>query len=109
MFPVSASSAMPSRQWMAPAPWQGRFLLLFAMLQLADVVTTNHGLAAAEAIEANPVMALAMTHLGTMWWLPKVAIVAFAMIVVRRIRKRWPFHLVAGILIALVANNLLYW
>jgi len=109
MLPVPASSAMEPRRWMAPAPWQGRFLLLFAMLQLADVVTTNHGLAAAEAVEANPVMALAMTHLGTMWWLPKVAIVAFAMIAVRRIRKRWPFHLVAGILVALVANNLLYW
>jgi len=107
MVPVLAGSR--PRRWTAPTAWHGHFLLLFAALQVADVVTTDHGLAAAEAIEANPVMALAMAHLGSMWWLPKVAIVAFAMIAARRIRKRWPFNLVAAILVTIVANNLLYW
>ena len=92
-----------------PPLWKGHFLLLFAALQLADVVTTNHGLSAAEVVEGNPVMALAMAHLGPVWWLPKVVIVAFAMIAVRRIRRRWPLNLVTAILVALVANNLLYW
>lgn len=89
--------------------WRGCFLLLFAALQLADVVTTNHALAAATAVEGNPIMALAITHLGTVWWLPKVAIVAFSMIAVRQIRRRWPFKVVTAILVVLVANNLVYW
>ena len=92
-----------------PEPWRGCFLLFFAALQLADVVTTNHALAAASATEGNPIMAIAMTHLGEVWWLPKVAIVAFSMIAVRQIRRRWPFSLVTAILVALVANNLIYW
>jgi len=92
-----------------PERWRGCFLLFFAALQLADVVTTNHALAAATGTEGNPIMALAMTHLGEVWWLPKVAIVAFSMIAVRRIRRQWPFSVVTAILVAFVANNLIYW
>ena len=109
MVPVAASLPSLSSDTPTVPAWKGRFLLLFALLQLADVVTTNHGLSAAEVVEGNPVMALAMVHLGPMWWLPKVALIAFSMIAVRRIRRQWPLNLVTAILVAIVANNLLYW
>ena len=86
-----------------------KFLSLLTMLQVADIVTTNHALAAGNAWEANPVIALAMVHFGAIWWLPKLAFLAFAMLAVRRIRRRWPLNLVVSVLGVLVVNNLLYW
>ena len=109
MVPVSTSPHAPPQYSPMPAVWRGGFLLLFAALQLADVVTTNHALAVPEVHEGNPLMAIAMTHLGPMWWLPKAGIVAFAIFAVPRIRRRWPLKLVAAILVGFVANNLIYW
>lgn len=112
MIPPSAPApllqAEPARSAVRTAP-HVRFLVLFSLLQLADVLTTNHALATGKAFEANPVMALAMVHLGAVWWLPKVVIVAFAILAVPRIRTRWPLNLVSGILMMMVAGNLLYW
>jgi hypothetical protein len=51
-------------------------LLLIAVCQLLDVISTNAALAAGAGVEANPVMALAMACLGPFWWLWKAALAA---------------------------------
>ena len=46
-------------------------LLVIAILQIGDVLTTNCALQLPGIFESNPVMVLAMRHLGSAWWLPK--------------------------------------
>jgi hypothetical protein len=65
-------------------------LLLFIALQVADIVTTNHALAVPGSWEANPVMAAFQSRLGSLWWLPKAAVVAWIVVAATRIRRRWP-------------------
>jgi len=77
-------------------------------LQVADVLTTNHALAAPGNWELNPIMAYTMAHWGVVWWLPKVALVGFAMATLPYIRRRWPLMVAVGFYVAIVANNSLY-
>jgi hypothetical protein len=62
------------------------------LAQPLDVWTTNRALAMdIGVVEANPVMAFAMEHLGSAWWVPKLLIALFALVVVaymQRIRTR---------------------
>src|SRR5438876_10461851 len=87
---------------------QRSLLILLAALQVADVLTTNRALAAPENWELNPIMAYTMAHWGAAWWLPKVALVGYAMAAMPFIRRRWPLMVAVGFYVAIVANNSLY-
>jgi uncharacterized protein DUF5658 len=50
--------------------------LAIAAGQAIDIATTNAVLAFGGA-ELNPLMRLSMSNLGSLWWLPKVAIAVF--------------------------------
>ena len=92
---------------------RARLLLLsFALLQLADIVTTNRALALPGNTEANPVMSSAMTHLGAAWWLPKLAVLGLIFVAARYAHDRRSkllmsaFYAVVAITFLVVANNL---
>jgi Domain of unknown function (DUF5658) len=65
-------------------------LVLFAALQIADVLSTNHALTIPGAWEANPLMALSQARLGAAWWLPKMAVAGLVCFAAPLLRKRWP-------------------
>ena len=79
---------------------------LFIALQIADVVTTNYALAVQGNWEANPIMHLAQTHLGSAWWLPKVAAIGFAAIAVRKMLQSWPIVFAVFYYIMIVSVNI---
>ena len=82
---------------------------LFALLsfgQVADVATTLYGLELPGRQEGNPAIAWCMAELGAAWWTPKLAIPLVALLVLRRVRARWPLAAAAAISIAFVANNI---
>jgi Domain of unknown function (DUF5658) len=81
-------------------------LILFAIIQVADIVTTSVGLHAAGLYEGNPVVALWMDMLGPLWWLPKLGIVLFAVLVSRRLRRVWPLTAISALTFFAVINNL---
>ena len=92
-----------------PATFSQRSLLIFlAALQVADVLTTNRALAAPENWELNPFMAYTIAHWGAAWWLPKVALVGFAIAATPFIRRRWPLIVAVGYYVAIVTNNSFY-
>ena len=88
--------------------FQRALLILLTVLQVADVLSTNHNLATPGTWELNPVMALSMAYLGTVWWLPKVGLVGYAIAATKFSHRRWPLVVVVGLYIAIVANNSLY-
>jgi len=81
-------------------------LILFAGLELADVVTTNLVLSIPGAREANPIMAAIQTHLGSAWWLPKAAIVAWFAVAATESRCHWPMVCAVSLCAVVVAINL---
>jgi len=85
-------------------------LAIFIVLQIADVVTTNHALAMSGLTERNPVMMASMDHLGALWWLPKLALVFYIAVILRRMPRMpaWPLGALAGMNLAVVANNLTF-
>ena len=87
-----------------PACWL--LLLLFALLQVADVVTTNYALAVPGVWEANPLMALMQSRFGAAWWLPKVAAGGFACLATPLLRRRWPLLLVVAYYSIVVSINI---
>ena len=90
-----------------PAPPVCRLLLLlFALLQVADVVTTNYALAVPGVWEANPLMALMQSRFGAAWWLPKVAAVGFICLATPLLRRRWPLLLVVAYYSLVVSINI---
>jgi hypothetical protein len=96
-----------ARSGRRPIGWTyGLLLVVFAALQVADVVTTNYALAVPGAHEANPLMALFQSHLGAAWWLPKAAVVVFAFAVAPRTRRRWPMAMAVSIYGVVVIGNL---
>lgn len=99
----------------ADAPvWRKRLLtrthwllcVLFIGLQIADVVTTNYALAVPGNWEANPIMHLSQTHLGSAWWLPKLAAVGFAAFAVPQMLRPWPIVLAVSYYIMVVSVNI---
>ena len=82
------------------------FLIIFASLQIADVVTTNYALATPGNWEANPIMQLSQAQFGVAWWTPKVAAVGFAAIVLPQLRPRWPMVFAVSYYIVLIIGNL---
>jgi hypothetical protein len=93
------------RRWAVPRPYR-LLLILFAGLQAADVVTTNHALAIPGISEANPLMALSQAHLGAAWWLPKVAVVGLVCFATPLTRRRWAMICVVSLYAAAVVGNL---
>lgn len=81
-------------------------LILFAALQVADVITTNFALAVPGVWEANPLMALMQARLGSAWWLPKLAVVGFVCFATPLLRRRWPMILVVSYYMMIVSINL---
>ena len=81
-------------------------LILFVELQIADIVTTNHVLAIPGIWEANPLMALSQAKLGTLWWLPKLVVVAYLCIAGSLMRRGWPMIFAASVSALAVLGNL---
>jgi hypothetical protein len=81
-------------------------LLLFAVLEITDVVTTNHVLSIRGAWEANPIMAAYQHRLGAGWWLPKASIVLWFALAAMQSRRRWPMIFAVSCCGIVVAINL---
>ena len=86
-----------------------RFALcaVLMVLQIGDIVTTKRNMAHG-AVEGNPLMSVVMSHLGAAWFLPKLLIVAFIMLLVWRNNsgRRWHLFAAVAIYTAVIANNL---
>jgi hypothetical protein len=81
-------------------------LAAFVALQILDVVTTLRFLDSGRGVEANPVMALAMLHLGAWWWIAKLAAALLTLPILARGRIRYVAVMVAFYTVT-VANNVL--
>ena len=99
------SASIIWRRWTLP---RARWILwiLFIGLQIADVITTNYALAVPGNWEANPIMQISQTHLGAVWWLPKVAAVGFAAVAVPQTLRPWPIVFAVWYYIIIVSGNL---
>ena len=83
-------------------------LIAMAALQLADVLTTNHGLAASSgASELNPFLAWCMDHFGSFWWSPKLVLIGYVAVAAPRLSQR-SLSFVTLFFAAVVMNNLFY-
>ncbi|HLZ66531.1 MAG TPA: DUF5658 family protein [Aliidongia sp.] len=88
-------------------------LIALALAQLGDVLSTNQALAASPgAFEANPLMHLLMTYLGSWWWLWKAAMAGFFVVAAFTIRQPSRRQLVfagavAKVYVLVLVNNLL--
>ena len=94
--------------------WAIRALLvILALAQIGDILSTNRALAESPgAMEANPVMHLMMTYLGSWWWLWKVAVAGFLATAAFSIRQPSRRQLVfaaavAKVYILVLINNML--
>jgi Domain of unknown function (DUF5658) len=101
---LRAETTVWRRQRLARAHWI--LWTLFIGLQIADVVTTDYALAVPGNWEANPIMHLSQSHLGAVWWLPKVAAIAIAAAVVPRTSRPWPILFAVSYYIIIVSVNL---
>jgi Domain of unknown function (DUF5658) len=81
-------------------------LMLFVGLQIADIVSTNYALALPGVWEANPLMAWSQAELGVLWWVPKLAVVAYLCLAGAFIRRRWPIIFAVSVSGATVLGNL---
>jgi len=86
----------------------GRLLfIVFAGLQVADIVTTDRALAVPGNWEANPLMAFAQAHLGEAWWLPKLAILGFVFVAAPLTRRLWPMAFAVSYYVLIVSGNII--
>ena len=79
--------------------------LTFVALQVADILSTNHVLAAG-GWEANPAMVAAMSTLGAWWWLPKLVVMIGVALLMTRWRPRYA-AIATGLMGLVVLNNLI--
>jgi Domain of unknown function (DUF5658) len=103
---IGAASTKCGRAWWPAVRSYWQLLVLFAVFQIADVVTTNYALAMPGVWEANPLMALLQDRLGAAWWLPKVAVVGFVCVATPLLRRRWPMIFVVSYYAVLVSINI---
>jgi hypothetical protein len=80
-------------------------LILFALLQFADIVSTNYALAFPGNREGNPLMASLQAHLGTAWWLPKTAAMLLVCLMAPLTRRRWPIVFAVFYSLLVVSGN----
>jgi len=88
------------------APLKLALLIAFAVLQIADVVTTQRVLAQG-GWEANPLQLWSMSHFGDYWPVPKLILMAICM----SFMFRWkPKHVAPFVVLmaVVVANNTLW-
>lgn len=83
-------------------PW----LILFGVLQIVDILTTNRVLARGGS-EGNPLQELAQSHLGSMWWVPKLVLMLACVFIMAQWKPRYVMPFVA--LMALVVSNNALW
>ncbi len=96
-----------SRKLRPPLPYSYWLLVvLFLVLQVGDIVTTNYALALPGVWEANPVMASHQAQLGELWWLPKAAAAGWICIAAPLTRRWWPMTFAVAYSGVLVAGNL---
>jgi hypothetical protein len=81
-------------------------LILFAVIQVADIATTSVAIHAADLHEGNPIVAVWMDMLGPLWWLPKLGLVVLAVLVARRVRRVWPIAAVSALTLLPVIGNI---
>jgi len=81
-------------------------LVLFAGLQVADIVTTNYALAVPGVWEANPIMASHQVQLGELWRLPKIAAAGWICVAAPLTRRWWPMVFAVAYYGVIVAGNL---
>jgi Domain of unknown function (DUF5658) len=86
--------------------YKATLLAAFGALQIADVVTTKRVLANG-GWEANPLGVWAMAHFGTLWFLPKLALMALCASYMVRWSPKSIVPLVA--FIGLVVANNAFW
>ena len=82
------------------------WLMMFGVLQVVDVLTTNRVLARG-GWEGNPLQELARAHLGSMWWAPKLALMLACVFVMAHWKPRYVMPFVA--LMAVVVSNNALW
>ena len=83
-------------------------LVIFIILQVGDVISTNMAIGRPGVTEINPIIRALMVAHGENWWVaPKVALVAAAILVMRRVRWRWPLTGLTALYVPIVLNNLL--
>ena len=63
-------------------------IVIFVLLQVADVFTTNSVLAAGGR-EENPFVAAAISSCGSLWWLPKLGVALACAIILVHGRARY--------------------
>jgi hypothetical protein len=51
-------------------------------------------------------MEFAQTHLGSSWWIPKIAAAGLAAAVVLHIRRQWPVACAVSYYVLIVSSNL---
>ena len=94
-------------QDMLQSPRARRLVLArFVGLQIADIVTTNHALTIPGIWEANPLMAWSQAKLGVVWWLPKLAVVAYLCVAATFLRRRWPIIFAVSVSGLAVVGNI---
>jgi hypothetical protein len=83
--------------------FKAALLVAFALLQIADVITTQRVLGNG-GWEANPLGVFAMAHFGNYWPIPKLALMTLCAAVMLRWKSKSmiPFVALMGIV---VANN----
>ena len=74
------------------------WLLCYAALQVADVLTTELAIGRTGVTEANPIVALMMTYLGGWWWVAKLvsALAGVPMMLASRRWRAWVLGLIAS-------------
>jgi nitroreductase len=81
-------------------------LVLAAMLQAADVLTTNGFLSLPGAFEGNPMIGAAQDSFGQFWWVPKILFLPAILYVLATYRRLWPALVVVALYSFIVTNNL---
>lgn len=90
-------------------------LIMLALAQVGDIISTNAALAASPAaFEGNPMMRLVMAALGSYWWLWKVALAVFFVVYATQLRiiTRRTFVLLGAVVKTyafVVVSNTLGW
>jgi hypothetical protein len=79
---------------------------LVALLQVADIVSTNAALSKPGVIEANPLVAVSQLALGEYWFVPKLAIATIGLLLLYRAGKAWPALAALTLYAIVVALNL---
>jgi hypothetical protein len=77
-----------------------------ALLQAADVLTTDALIGVPGAVESNRLMAVAIASFGPLWWVPKILVLPSVFYVLGRYKKIWPAVAVVVLYSCILANNI---